>query len=68
MRKYDKYQAGCTVFSQGIVSAPCDELGDQTAHLLELILARLLVLVGRVGIASPDDRVLKIFAEVGAGP
>ena len=68
MHKYDKYQAGCTVFSQGIISALCDELGDQTAHLLELFLARLLVLVGRVGIASPDDRVLNFFVKVGVGP
>ena len=68
MCKYDKYQAGCTVFSQGIVSAPYDEFGDQTTHLLELILAHLLVLVGRVGIASPDDRVLNFFVKVGMGP
>ena len=68
MRKYDKYQVGCTVFSQGIVSVLCDELGDRTTHLLELILAHLLVLVGHVSIMSLDDRVLKIFAKVGAGP
>ena len=68
MCKYDKYQAGCTVFSQGIVSAPCDELGDQTAHLLELILACLLVLVSRISIASPDDHVLNFFVKVGMGP
>ena len=59
---------GLHVFSQGIVSVPCDELGDQTAHLLELILAHLLVLVSHVSIASPDDHVLNFFVKVGMGP
>jgi len=56
-----------TVFTQKIVSAPYDELGDQTAHLLQLVLAFLLVLVVCIGITSPDDDILKVFSKVGAG-
>ena len=56
-----------TVLGEEIVGAADDELGHERVEFLELLVAELLLLVGRLAIATFGDRVLKVFVEVNLG-
>ena len=53
-----------TVFSEQVVGPPNNKLGNKTTQLFEFLLTLSLSSVGSVGIATPDNCVLKVLPEV----
>lgn len=54
-----------TVFAKQVVGAANDELGDECTEFFKLGLALLAILIVRVGVATTDNRQLKVASEVG---
>lgn len=53
-----------TIFRQKVVRPAYDERHDKRCELLELLLAASLHVVTSVRIATPNDSVFKVLAEV----
>ena len=56
-----------TVLRQQVIGSTDDELRDDTAKLLQLLLTLCLHIIGRVCVTATDDGELKVLAEVVLG-